>query len=393
MSQKPLRIAIMGTRGIPAAYGGFETFAEELSLRLVERGHEVTVYCRRPVLKKASGPAEFKGVKLVYAPTVMQKYLETPLHSLTSFLQSLRANYDVLLLCNAANSPFAFINLLSGRPLAINVDGIERFRTKWNRFGKLWYYLGEFASVYFGKKIVADAEVIAGYYRDRFKIEPEVIAYGADEKHLPAGETLCRYGLTSGNYLLYVSRLEPENNALGVIKAYCDADLSMPLVVVGDAPYADEYKKELRRIANNNVIFTGYQFGDAYRELRSNCSAYVQATEVGGTHPALLEAMAHGNCVIANDVPEHREVLGEAGLYYPKNDFAALTPVLQKVAENAILRERLGRDARQRVQQKYNWESITDSYEALFLRMTGSTPARESEAEDSASGPRKTAGV
>jgi glycosyltransferase involved in cell wall biosynthesis len=175
---------------------------------------------------------------------------------------------------------------------------------------------------------------------------------------------------------LYVSRLEPENHALTVIEGYRQAGgraaLGGPLMLVGDAPYATDYKGQLERAAaaTGDVIMPGYVFGDGYAELQSNALLYVQATEVGGTHPALLEAMGRGATIVANDVPEHREVLGEAGLYYDRNDAAVLAARLKDLAADSELRARLGRDAAERATALFSWDAVTDSYEALFTRMT-----------------------
>ena len=372
MTFRPLSIAILGTRGIPARYGGFETFAQELSTRLVKKGHKVVVYGRRKFGALDSDAREFDGVALRRTPTVMHKYLETPLHALTSFVDLFFRRVDVVLLCNAANSPLAWIGRVRGFPVLINVDGIERNRGKWNALGKLWYRLGEFCSVLFATRVIADAEVIAQYYRETFRITPEVIAYGAKAPRIAAGETLAKFGLTVKNYLLYVSRLEPENNALVVINAYQKLKLDQPLVIVGDAPYADEYKAQLRAAAGDKVIFTGFQFGAAYQELQSNCLLYIQATEVGGTHPALIEAMAYGNCVIANDTPENREVLGSTGLFYRKNDADDLAQKIGESAGSQQLRSDFGSKAKARAEQQYTWEKITEQYEKLCLEVAKS---------------------
>lgn len=371
-AQRALHIGILGTRGIPAAYGGFETFAEELSKRLVQRGHTVTVYGRRFPGEGGVVDQRIDSVQLRRTLTVRHKYLETPLAALTSFMDVLGRKVDIILLCNAANSPFAWIPKLGGIPLAINVDGIERERRKWSAVGRLWYKLGERSSVWFANRVVADAEVIAAYYRERHGIHPAVIAYGAEPRPLAAGATLKKYALTPGRYILYVSRLEPENNALGVVQAYTRLNTTMPLVVVGDAPYAKEYIAEIKRAANERVVFTGFQFGESYRELRSHCYLYVQASEVGGTHPALVEAMAYGNCVIANDVPEHREVLGAAGLYYPKNDFAALSSIMARLIGDPSSVDTWRAKARERALSNYSWDLIVSQYERLFLEILAS---------------------
>lgn len=364
-----LKIALLGTRGIPARYGGFETFAEELSRILVQRGHSVTVYGRRRFFSDGVVDGVYEGVGTINTPTIMHKYLETPLHAATSFLDLWRRNFDVVLLCNAANSPFAWLGRLRGLPIAINVDGIERRRSKWNALGRLWYRLGELSSVLFGTVVVSDAQVIARYYHERYGIDSEVIAYGAKAVTQPAGAVLQKFGLQSRQYILYVSRLEPENNALGVVRAYNASGIKIPLVVVGDAPYAAEYIAQVKGEAGPGVIFTGYQFAEAYQELQSHAQIYVQATEVGGTHPALIEAMAYGNCIIANGTPENLEVLGGAGSFYWRNDFEHLAARLKELHANAEMREQFGAAAKQRALERFSWGAIADQYERLLTRM------------------------
>ena len=366
MNKKVIDIGILGTRGIPARYGGFETFAEELSLRLVARGYQVTVYKRHAFGQKTEKFSNYKNVQVISTPTIMHKYLETPLHSLTSFIDLFFRKIDVVLLCNAANSPFAFLCRIKGTPLTINVDGIERKRAKWNMLGRLWYLLGEQCSVWFANRVIADAQVIADYYKENYKIDTEVIAYGANAQKTEAGQVLKQFNLAAGKYILYVSRLEPENNALGVIQAYNKLSTDVPLVIVGDAPYAKEYIATLKSTANKNVIFTGYQFAEAYQELQSNCLIYIQATEVGGTHPALIESMAHGNCVIANGTPENIEVLGEAGLIYERNNFNELAALIEELLGNPAKVNNLREKAKARANQVYNWDRITEQYEKLF---------------------------
>ena len=261
---KPLKIVILGTRGVPASYGGFETFAEELGVRLVERGHDVSVACRRRFFERYQGPSSHRGIKVFAVPTIMHKYLETPVHALMSFLRLLFCRYDLVLLCNAANSPFAWIVRLLGIPLLINVDGIERKRAKWNALGRIWYLLGERCSVWFASRVVADAEVIAEYYRKNFSIEPSVIAYGATVVRKQPADTLREFSLNARKYILYVSRLEPENNALGVIQAYNMLQTDAPLVIVGDAPYADEYKQLL---ATRSVRAGSFYWLSVWRSL------------------------------------------------------------------------------------------------------------------------------
>ena len=400
------RVAIMGTRGVPASYGGFETFAEELGSQLVARGYPVTVYGRRylsdiiddnfsdesryrkdwyPQSKypQSSYPQSlypetlYRGIRCRKTFTLRHKYLDTPLAAFSSLVDvAMRGDTDVIILCNAATSPFACIPRLAGIPTAINVDGIERKRTKWSSIGRAWYRLGEWCSVQFASVVVTDALVIKQYYCSRYDCDSTHIDYGALEEAVPSGDILAKFGLVSGAYLLYVGRLEPENNALGVIQAYVASGLEMPLVVVGDAPYASSYKKLLREAANDKVIFTGYQFGAAYRELRTHPALYIQASEVGGTHPALLEAMVYGNAIVANGVPEHYEVLGGAGAYYQKNDFSELADLLPRLLSNAELLGAYRHHAKIRAKARYSWDSITDKYEELIWKLLTDSKAR-----------------
>ncbi len=389
-----LRIALCGTRGIPACYGGFETFAEEISVLLIERGHRVTVYGRSHVIDYRE--PKYRGVDLVLLPAIKQKYLETPSHAFITFLHIvwitfLGRGFDIVLVCNAANSPFIWILRIFGIPVAVNVDGIERKRKKWNWLGRAWYRLGEFTSVIFASKVVADAEVIADYYEEKYGTHSAVLGYGfrtGSEQEVKArieGRSVVKkrsplfeeLGIIENEYLLYVSRLEPENNAHIVLESYLAVPAKLrryPLVMVGDAPYAAEYIAGLRRVADRlsgggRIVFAGYRFGEEYTDLELGCYLYIQATEVGGTHPALVEAMGYGNCVVANDVPEHREVLGESGVYYEKNSALSLAERIAHLINSPDEVSRFRTLASARAEEKFSWKVVCDGYERLFFEL------------------------
>lgn len=366
---RPLRIVLLGTRGIPGNYGGFETFAEELGARLVARGHEVTVYCRSHYTSRHL--RSHRGVRLVVLPTIKHKYFDTVVHTALSSVHALRGRYDVALMCNAANAVFCWLPRLAGTPVAINVDGIERKRQKWNVLGRAWYLVSERLSCWLANEVVTDARVIEAYYRTRYGQETTFIPYGCEVRRDAAAATLEHFGLEPDGYVLYVSRLEPENNAHAVIAAYEKSELSQKLVIVGDAPYATEYKATLRRAAGPGVVFTGGVYGTGYRELQSHALAYVHATEVGGTHPALVEAMGFGNAVLVNDVPENREVAGDAALYFEAARPDTLAEVLERVVGDPALRQRCRERARERAQALFSWDSVADRYETLFRALAG----------------------
>lgn len=354
-----MRVALLGTRGIPARYGGFETFAEELSVRLAGRGHEVTVYCRQ------RHPEPFyRGVRLATLPTIRHKYLDTLAHTAISTLHLLAHRTDVALYCNGANAIFCLLPRVVGVPVALNVDGLERKRRKWNALARTWYLASEWLAPRCATRVVTDAAEIERYYRERYRCESTFIPYGAEVGPVPGRAALDALGLEPRSYFLYVTRMEPENNPLLVRQAFERTGLAQQLVLVGDAPYAHDYIRAVRDTKDARVVLPGAIYGPGYHELQSHCFAYVHATEVGGTHPALIEAMGRGAVVLYLDTPENAEVAGGAGLpFLPET----LTRRLEEVAalpeaERDLWRQR----AMARVRERYSWERVTDAYEALL---------------------------
>jgi glycosyltransferase involved in cell wall biosynthesis len=354
-----VRIALIGIRGIPANYGGFETFAEELSTRLVERGHEVTVYCR-----EAYPESLYRGVRLQYLPTIRHKYFDTIAHSAISTCHLLYHRPDVALYCNGANAVFTVWPRLVGVPVALNVDGIERKRKKWNRVARAWYLVSELLTKFFPTVVITDALTIKEYYRERYRKESVFISYGAELGKVATTEVLAALGLEAGRYFLYVSRLEPENHPLEVRQAFEQVVTPMQLALIGDAPYAEEYIRQVRDTSDPRIVMPGAIYGVGYRELGSHCFAYIHATEVGGTHPALIEAMGRGALVIYRNTPENAEVAGDAGIPFEPGELAGALRRVLAMPEAA--RERLRRAAMARVRAHYSWDAVTDAYEELL---------------------------
>ena len=293
-----MRFAIVGTRGIPARYGGFETFAEELSTRLAARGHQLLVYCR-----ERHTESTYRGVRLRYLPTIRHKYFDTIVHTFVSTLHLAFTRQDAVLYCNAANAVFTWLPRLLGMPIALNVDGLERNRKKWNLLAKAWYRMSEWVATWMPNIVVTDAASIAEYYHSRYKRSSEMIPYGAEVGALASDQALGQLNLERRSYFLYVSRMEPENNALLVRQAFERVKTSMKLALIGDAPYAADYIRQVRETSDPRVVLPGAVYGLAYRELGSHCFAYIHATEVGGTHPALIEAMGRGALVLYRNTP------------------------------------------------------------------------------------------
>jgi glycosyltransferase involved in cell wall biosynthesis len=303
----------------------------------------------------------YRGMEIVRLPAPRSKYLETVVHTLFSAFHLLRRRQDIIYVCNSANVPAVIVLMLARRRVILNVDGLEWQRAKWNTIGRLYYRACAWIAAHLPIEVVTDARVIQEYYRTAYGRETRYFPYGTDLEPVPDDGTLERLGLAAGSYVLYVSRLEPENNAHVVIAAFAGVRTDLQLAVLGDAPYASTYIERLHATPDPRVRFLGAIYGDGYRILRSHATAYVQATEVGGTHPSLVEAMGFGNVILANDVPEHRETLGDAGRYY--RGPAELTDAVQDILDNPASARELGRRAHERAASLYGWDAITDAYE------------------------------
>jgi glycosyltransferase involved in cell wall biosynthesis len=363
-----MKLAILGTRGIPAAYGGFETLAEELSARLAARGHDVTVYARPHGVDRRV--AVHRGARVVHLPTLRLKYFDTVVHAALSGLHASAESYDAVLVCNAANALFCRLPRLLGAPtrIALNVDGLERNRRKWNALGRLVYALSERLSCVMPDVVVTDARTIEAYYRETYAQPSVFIPYGSD-LGAPAGtDALSALGLVSGGYVLYVSRFEPENNPDAVVRAYRNVPGETKLVLVGSAPYADAFIRGVRAEAAGDprVLLPGALYGEAYRQLLAHAAVYVHATEIGGTHPALVEAMGFGRPLVVHDTPENREVAGDSAVYVDVRQGESLAGGLTALLADAGARTRSGTSARDRARTLYLWDAVADAYERLF---------------------------
>ena len=363
-----MKLAIVGTRGVPAAYGGFETLAEELSARLAARGHDVTVYARAHGV--GAVVAAHRGARVVHLPTVRTKYLDTVVHAALSGLHAAAQGYDAVLVCNGANALLCRLPRLLGAPtrIVLNVDGLERNRRKWNALGKLVYALSERLSCVMPDTVVTDARSIETYYEETYGTESAYIPYGSDLPPPDGRAALERLGLAAGGYVLYVSRFEPENNADAVLRAYRLVPGDAKLVLVGAAPYADAFLARVRAEAAGDprVLLPGALYGEPYRELLANAGVYVHATEVGGTHPALLEAMGFGRPLVVHDTPENRETAGDAALYVDARRGESLAAGVTALLADPEARARSGRAAAERARARYRWDAVADSYEALL---------------------------
>jgi glycosyltransferase involved in cell wall biosynthesis len=378
-----MKIAILGTRGIPASYSGFETAVEQLASRLTERGHQVTVYCRPHVVDPTL--THYRGAELVHLRTVQNKYLDTFVHTFLSAIHAARVTRpDVALFFIAGNSPLCLITRWASIPAVINVDGLDSDRRKWPAFAKAYLRFAESTAPRWADRAITDSHVVADIFERRYGQRIGVVPYGVDDPGHEGTDTLERLGLEPRKYILFVGRLEPENNPHLLVEAFsrigAERARGMKLAIVGGAPYADEYIRQVWRSADPRVVFPGYVFGRGYWELQRHAYLFCAPTEVGGTHPVILEAMAAGNCVLVNDHRPNAETVGDAGIYFSgSGGVEDLTAQLERLLDDPDLVAGYRKRALVRSRQ-YSWEAVTDQYEELLTAVCaangpGSLPA------------------
>lgn len=362
-----MKIAFIGSRGIPARYSGFETFYEQLAVRLAARGHDVTVYNRSHFIKDVRG--SYKGVKLVTLPSIPTKHLDTLTHTLISSLHALGCGYDIVYFCIVGNSPIVWIPRLARSRVLLNVDGEDWAREKWGRFAR-WYQLKcEAVACRTAHVLVADAREVQRRYRALYETEAIFVPYGANIARDDRTEVLAKWSLEPGRYVYYVGRFVPENAIDLLIRAFRRLNTDLKLVITGDAPYMDDYKKELRQMADGDprIVFTGYAFGEEYAQLSSHAAFYVQPSGVEGTRPALLDQLGFGNCVVVRNTTVNMEVIQNAGYSFDRDRAEdSLTAVMQDLADHPEKIDAMKSRARERIANYYNWEWITSYHERLF---------------------------
>jgi len=366
-----LKIALIGTRGIPSNYGGFETCVEEVGKRLVRKGNEIFVYSRSGYGKKQ---LMYLGMKNIYTPSLNFKIFETLSHTITSTIHAIIfGKYDIFMFFNSANSPVLIFPKVFGKICAINTDGLEWKRSKWNKFGKKYYKFAEWLTSKLANYIITDSKGMHDYYLSEYGVESYEIAYGADIISSINSGLLKKYKIEPYKYFLQITRFEPENNPLLTIQAFkrLNNKKGMKLVLVGDVKYPSSYSKEIWRNLYEDIIITGFIYEkNILRELRTNAFVYIHGNEVGGTNPALLEAMGAGCIVISRNVNFNRDVLNDNGIFYEKSVIS-----LKYAMEKSLVLEKedlfdIKNKNQQRIKDIYNWDLIADKYEQFFLNIS-----------------------
>ncbi|HXM94415.1 MAG TPA: glycosyltransferase [Candidatus Dormibacteraeota bacterium] len=375
-ARRKLRIAIFGSRGIPHTYGGAEAFLGELAPRLAERGHEVLVYCRRSLFKERS--SSYKGVRLIYLPSIETKVLGTPTHTLLCVLDMLFRRVDVALVVNIVNAFHCVLPRLFGKKITINVDGMDWKRDKWGALAKKYFYWNaQWVGRICGKGVLTDAYEMRRIYLEEFATPSVCIAYGANIERSTNPEVLREYGLEPFQYYLIASRMVPENNADLIVQAFERVKSQRILAIAGSANYRSAFIDRLKQTKDPRVRFLGH-VGNAehVKELHCNAYAYLHGHSMGGTNPSLLKALGYGNCVVALRTPFNEEVMTDHGIFFER-DAEDLARKMQDLESRPEMAAEYRRRAPGRIREAYTWDKITDQYEELFLQLAaGEDPTR-----------------
>ncbi|WP_203581842.1 DUF1972 domain-containing protein [Microbacterium hibisci] len=361
-------VRILGTHGVPANYGGFETAAENIALHLRDRGWTVDVYCQLT----GEGPIQtdqWNGVTRTMIPEPREGWRGTSAFDLASVRHAMTVHEpgDVWLTFGYNTGVFDVIPRLRGIPNVVNMDGMEWTRRRWGLAKQGILLANERLAGWVGDVLIADHPVIATYLERHFgRSRVQTIAYGAHEvTHAPATAAQ-ELGLTPGAYGIVVCRPIPENSVLEIVSAWSAERRGMPLVVVG--PYLDDdpYQTRVRAAASDEVLFPGAIFdADRLRALRFHAAVYLHGHTVGGTNPSLVEAMAAGNAIVAHDNPYNTWVAGPENAYF--SGAGGLDSLLSRLLPDEGRRARMGAAARDRFRAEFTWTKIGAQYEQALV--------------------------
>ena len=359
---------MIGIKAIPAQFGGFETAVDEISRGLVIQGHELRVYNRSGM--STTSEKVYDGVRLVTIPTVRSKNLSTIVHALLCTLHASFHPVDVVHYFTTGTTLFAPIPRLLGMKVVCSVDGTDWQRAKWGRFARWYLRLSEKLAVRFCHALISDSKDVQEYYEEEHKAPSSCIVYGIRERRSRRQDVLDRFHLKQREYVLFVGRLVPENNIHHLIHAFEKVETDLRLVIVGDDPWEKTYVQVLKSTVDPRIIFTGGVYGDGYAQLQQNAYMFVLPDEVGGTHPALVEAMGYGNCVLVNDTASNLEVIAKAGFAYRGADGDVdLRSKLQQLVDDPDRVAEYRLRARQRAQQCYRWEDVVRRHAELYQQL------------------------
>lgn len=366
MYPRKLRIAFIGARGVVGTYSGIETYYEEIGSRLAARGHEVTAYCRTYFTPDMDS---YRGIRVRRLPSLRSKHLETLSHSLLATLDSLWRRFDIIQYHAIGSAPLALVPRLFGCTTVVSVRGLDWQRAKWGLFARTVLRAGEWASAHSPTATVVVSETLQRHFLSAHGLKPFLIPNAVVPPRRRPIETLAKYGLKKDGFLLFAGRISPEKGVHTLLEALRPLPRDKTLVLAGGSSYSDAYIEEVQRLAWEEVLFPGRVDREGMQELLSNCYAFILPSAMEGLSIALLEALSFGNCIIATDIPENIEVIGNAGLTFPPDDVEALRKLLEQILESPELVRQRRQQARQRADSWPGWDEIAQRTEELYLQL------------------------
>jgi glycosyltransferase involved in cell wall biosynthesis len=370
-SRMPVNVAISGIRGVPANFGGSETAVEEIGTRLAREGHSVAVYCRRH--NSDYSEPTFHGMRRVVLPSVNTFQLDTITHSTVSALHlRFRGDAEVVHFHGIGNALVLPLLRGSGIKTVITIDGLDWERPKWGRVASWMLRKSADFAVKYADHLIIDNHPARSYFKEHYGASSSYVVYGADFNRPSSSESLDNWNLSPNRYLLSVGALVPDKGPDLLIKAYRNVKSDLPLVIVGDSPFLPEYRAELQRLAegDDRVKFLGYVYGDQYRELLANCTAYAHPLRADGTSPALLQAMAYRACIIINSLPEALSAAGDGALPFRHNDIDDLTEKLQLVLDKPEVADEYRDRAFKKARTDYDWDVVTQAHLRIYTDLS-----------------------
>ena len=358
-----LRVAFIGGRGVVSKYSGIETYFEEAGPRLVELGHEITVYCR----SYFTPPLEtYKGMRLVRLPALRSKHFETATHTLLSTAHAMLHGCDIVHYHALGPALFSFLPRLLGKKSVVTVQGLDWQRKKWGSIASWVLRAGERASVRFPHATIVVSRILHGYFQDH---------YATETSHVPNGTTIRKrrtpahvfgYGLLPDSYILFLGRFSPEKNCHLLIEAYERIDTPVKLVLAGGSSYTDAYARDLRAHASERVLLLDWVTGDELNELLTNAMLFVLPSDLEGLSLALLDAMGAGVCTLASDIPENRELVDGVGFTFQPGNVGDLERMLRLLIASPSLRHSAAALAQTRVREHYLWPQVASQVDGIY---------------------------
>lgn len=378
-----MKIAMIGQKGIPATYGGIERHVEEIATRLVELGHEVDVYSRWHYAKTDGA---FRGVGIRRLPSINTKHFDTITHCALSTLDALFRGYDIVHYHALGPSVFAQIPRLTGAKTVVTVHGLDWERGKWGRVAAGFLRACERPAIRFPNRTIVVSRTLGEYFREKWGVETSVIPNGANPGVFRPANKLKKYGLDKHRYLLYVGRLVPEKGCHYLLEAFGQLNSDAHLVMAGGSSFSDGYVDSLMRIraGDERIHMIGYVYGDLLDELWSNAYLVVQPSVLEGLSISLIEAISHGKCVLASDIPENLEVVSDCAVTFESRNVRDLGDKLRRLLDSPDVVSEVATRCRAHAERYYSWDRITKATEAVYLDLLGGGDgAKKQRPEDS----------